>query len=238
MRDTHQHVRDHGHPRKYWTQVPNLVDDSDLSPYARTVYLHYLRISGRQDSCEETTRETAEHCCMSRSSVANARAELTCKGWIEVENLGTYGRGADQVIHLLDRWGENMARYSQTDHSELGIVHHMDNSLEPPATNGIVQPVDIPAGPVDIPAGPVVKTNSSSFLTPEEEKTGEEDFSPPGPPSLAADWTCAHCLDLLPKHAGRVVLRDGRVICTTCAAGRRARASPGRHEMRTAEIQA
>ncbi len=127
-----QRVVDQGHPRKYWTQVPNLVDDSDLDPFARVLYLHCLRIAGQKESCEETVRESAERCHMSPASVLKARAALEDGGWITVEDTGGRGRGALLRIHLLDRWGENMARYADAD---PGNVRHTNNSEAAEAEN-------------------------------------------------------------------------------------------------------
>lgn len=109
---TRQRVNDHGPARKYWTQVPNLVDDSDLDPYARALLIHYIRIAGQRDTCEETVRDSAQRCRMSPASVIRAREILVRDGWIEIEDVGGHGRGALLRIHLLDRWSENMERYS------------------------------------------------------------------------------------------------------------------------------
>lgn len=176
---TRQRVTNHGQPRKYWTQVPNLVDDSDLDPFARTLYTHYLRIAGQHDGCEETVRESAERCHMSQGSVLKARRALVDGGWIAIEDFGTHGRGADLRIHLLDRWGENMARYGPVVDSELGNAQVVSIS-DPEAKRSGGEAKRSPdeqfsdkCSPPERDAHHLSITNSLPFLTGEDVKNGD-----------------------------------------------------------------
>lgn len=104
---THEHdqeIRDHQNPRRYFAMIPNIVDDSDLDPFERTLYLHYVRVG----TCNEATETTAKRTKMSTGKVSEARKTLAEKGWIAIGN----SRYGTKEIYILDRWAENMASYT------------------------------------------------------------------------------------------------------------------------------
>jgi hypothetical protein len=52
--------------RRYFTIIPNMVDDLGLSPYAYRLYGHFRRVAGEAGECWQSTATLAETCKMSR----------------------------------------------------------------------------------------------------------------------------------------------------------------------------
>ncbi len=106
-----QHIRDEGTGYKYFTIVPNM-DIDDLPPLELALLVHYRRICGPHGgTVTESLRETAEKTQMSKSQVARVRDALAERGRIAVIQDPDNPR-APVTVRVLDRWGENMARYS------------------------------------------------------------------------------------------------------------------------------
>jgi len=104
--------RDNTGDHKYFSQIPHLLDDSELSVYEHRLYCHYKRRCSPNEVCYESIRTSALACNMSKSQIARARNGLAEKGWIVVQLDGT-GRGHTVEVALCDRWQENMDRYSK-----------------------------------------------------------------------------------------------------------------------------
>ncbi len=100
-----QEIVDDASPHKYFSMIPNMVDDSDLDPYERTLYLHYVRVG----ECWESVRTTAEKCKMSHPTVIEKRNALAEKGWITLSE-NKYGT---IEVTIVDRWAENVNAYSK-----------------------------------------------------------------------------------------------------------------------------
>jgi hypothetical protein len=58
--------------RRFFFQVPNLVDDLDLSAAAFRLYCHIRRVTGEDGRCWESTRTLAARCRLSRDVVQRA----------------------------------------------------------------------------------------------------------------------------------------------------------------------
>lgn len=118
--DSAQEIHDQQNPRKYFAMIPNIVDDSDLDPFERTLYLHYVRVG----TCNESTATTATRTKMSTGKVCEARHTLEEKGWISI-GMSRYGTCE---IAILDRWTENMQSYSPRERNspDESPVHHMN----------------------------------------------------------------------------------------------------------------
>lgn len=105
-----QRLEDNGDLRRYRIELPNMTDD-DLDPFQFRLYAHYKRVCGggvNGGECFEKVTTTAQRCQMSRDKVIEARDWLAANGWIDIV--------ADKkhILHIriIDRWPENMARYS------------------------------------------------------------------------------------------------------------------------------
>lgn len=116
--------------RRWFMQIPNLLDDSDLDPFEYRLVSHYYRVG----NCWQSIRTTADLCHMSKSEVSRARERLTkkvvagkdCHGnpfaldekWITTFRDAQYGT---TVVRVANIWKENMAFYAKikdsTDHT-------------------------------------------------------------------------------------------------------------------------
>jgi hypothetical protein len=114
-------LRDRSQDRKYFTQLPNLIDDSGLSPYAVRLYLHIKRRAGENGSCYETCRGMAEACKMGRSTISKARRELEAAGLIDVEiRPGQHGHLSGYTITVIDIWPTNIEYYNDQSMAGTG----------------------------------------------------------------------------------------------------------------------
>ncbi|HBU29603.1 MAG TPA: hypothetical protein DEB56_08260 [Thiobacillus sp.] len=103
-------VTNDGPPGKYFTMLLNMADD-DLDPFEYRLLGHYIRVcgAGKDGSCFETTRTTAEKTRMSRMNIQKARDSLREHGWIRFEK----GKPRQPLlITIVDRMAENVARYA------------------------------------------------------------------------------------------------------------------------------
>ena len=82
--------------RKYFTSVPLVYDDANLSVHENRLMTHYLRVG----SCWESVRTTARRCNMSATTVIKTRTRLNAGGWIIV---GENKQGTVQV-EIVDLW--------------------------------------------------------------------------------------------------------------------------------------
>lgn len=102
---------------KYFTQFPNIIDDSDLTPYEYRLLIHYYRVG----ETWEGVRKTGEICKMSIGKVSNCRKSLEEKGFIRTEE-----RGDGVTIYLIDLSKQNIEKYSN---SQTQGVHEVNSSV-------------------------------------------------------------------------------------------------------------
>jgi hypothetical protein len=128
-------VKDAGDLRRYRTEIPNIVDDSDLSVYAFRLYVHLKRVAGETGVCWQGTRTLATACKMSVGKVSDAKAELAKAGFIFISP----GEGdSSDKITIADLWRENMETFyhgcsphEQGVQDVNGSVHHMNERKNP-----------------------------------------------------------------------------------------------------------
>lgn len=109
-------ITDEGDPRRYYTQLPNMIDDAGLSVYAFRLYSRIKRVAGDGGKCYQSTKTLAEACNMSAGSVSNAKQELIDAGLIRLEVEHDKKKGYDyHVIRIVDIWAQNMKAYSQDE---------------------------------------------------------------------------------------------------------------------------
>lgn len=99
-----------GTPHTPRIEIPVLIDDAGLSPYAFRLYAHIKRKAGDDGSCYEGTRTIAEVCRMSVGQVSKAKAELRAAGLVTFEKRMTKGGLVDE-IRPVDVWATNAERY-------------------------------------------------------------------------------------------------------------------------------
>ncbi len=110
-------VTDEGDPRRYYTQLPNSIDDSDLSVYAFRLYVHLKRVAGDSGKCWQSVTTLAEACKMSRGKIVDARKELEKAGLIKTEQVDNPRGGRDFVsVAIADIWKQNAEKYTSSPH--------------------------------------------------------------------------------------------------------------------------
>jgi hypothetical protein len=134
-------VVDRGDLRSYRTEIPNLIDDMDLSLPAFRLYIHLKRVAGERGASWEGVRRLADTCHMSVGTVRSAKAELEAAGLITIKRAG--GEQADHIT-INDIWLENMMRYSDRNADK-------DDATEAPEDAEPATPTAAPRAPRDTP---------------------------------------------------------------------------------------
>jgi hypothetical protein len=106
-------VIDEGDLRKYRIELPNLVDDSDLTPREIRLYIHYKRAcSGRYGCCFESNQTLAKTIPgMSLGSINAAKKGLLKKKWVKLGTIKIDGKDHPAVF-MIDKWPENFKKYA------------------------------------------------------------------------------------------------------------------------------
>jgi len=99
--------------RKWRTELPNMLDDSNLTPFEFRLLVHYYR----RGNCWEGVRSTAKACNMSIGMVVKAREGLNDKGWIIIKGQTDFGT---LDITPVNKWQENFQMYSKCSCGEQG----------------------------------------------------------------------------------------------------------------------
>jgi len=97
-----QRIKNGNYLTKYFTQFPNIIDDSGLDVYEFRALLHYYRVG----ECWEGVRTTADKCKMSTGKVAQVRLSLEQKGFIKI-----LPDGDGVTIEIIDKTKENLDKY-------------------------------------------------------------------------------------------------------------------------------
>ena len=123
-------VRDEGDSRKYYTTIPNIIDDMDLSVYAYRLYGHLKRVAGDAGQCWQSTETLAKACGMGWATVSRAKTELVGKELIIIEQVKNPQGGKDfHNITITDVWENNTIKYATstqegaTSHQEITTSH-------------------------------------------------------------------------------------------------------------------
>jgi len=113
-------VRDEGNPRKYWIQVPNLVDDTIMSVHAFRLYIHLKRVAGDNGMCWQSTTTLADSCNVSTGTITKAKQELVDLGLISI-TLEKNPKGGKDFHHIaiIDIWAKNAKEYHASSLDEV-----------------------------------------------------------------------------------------------------------------------
>jgi hypothetical protein len=126
-------VRDKSTLHHYRIELPNLIDDMELSVYAFRLYAHLKRRAGDDGVCYEGTRGIAAACRMSVGQVTKAKAELVAAGVIERSSKSVRGGQVDSIT-MVDLWPQNFRAYCQDMHDPVSMPAkesvHSTNTLE------------------------------------------------------------------------------------------------------------
>lgn len=118
--------RDDNSRHHYRTEIPNLVDEMELSVYAFRLYARLKRVAGDSGQCWESTRTLADACKMSVGQVSKAKLELSDAKLI---NLQHRDRKQTDLISIADVWPLNFAHFAGIDCAAQD-VHHMNNKAQ------------------------------------------------------------------------------------------------------------
>jgi len=122
-------IRDESDPRRYYTQIPNIVDDSGLSVHAFRLYVHLKRVAGDDGSCWQSVTTLANACKMSRGIVGKARDELEIANLIKTERVDNPHGGRDFItIVITDIWKMNMDLYTSSPGELANPLHELASS--------------------------------------------------------------------------------------------------------------
>ena len=96
-------------------QIPNLIDDADLTPLGFRLYCHIKRIVGDTDKrmCNQGLRMLSQCTNMSINSVRRAKTELQNKGLINIFSINTLN-GAGHGIRVVNIWKLNGDIYKKS----------------------------------------------------------------------------------------------------------------------------
>lgn len=101
--------------KKYRTELPNMVDDSELSVYAFRLYVHIKRVAGANGgACHQGARTMSKICKMSPGQIAKAKKELLDGGWVTRTTEHTNGGEVD-VLTPVNLWEQNYAMYARSE---------------------------------------------------------------------------------------------------------------------------
>lgn len=116
-----QRVIDRSDPRKYRTEIPNIVLTLGLTPYELTLYVHLKRTAGADGTCWKSTATLARETGMSSGMVSKAKAALQKvmnplrKALITVsDEVNQKGGKPNHLITVTDIWPQNMAHFASS----------------------------------------------------------------------------------------------------------------------------
>jgi hypothetical protein len=102
-------IRDEA-PHDYFTMIPHLVEELDLTPYAFRLYAHLKRVTGenKEGKCWKSTKTLANACRMSAGAISNAKKELenTYPPLVRIKSMKKEN-GIYHEITIIDIWKTN-----------------------------------------------------------------------------------------------------------------------------------
>ena len=224
-------VRNQNDERRYFTMMLNMAED-DLDPYEYRLLAHFVRWAGQGGSETKSLRQMAEKTRMSVTKVRAALNALERAGYIIVKTPTEAERRARQAttIIVVDRWSENIARYSKTQGGEPECVLNMAQSQSPTVLD-IAQ-----STPLSVPniaqSTPISVLNLAQLEERISEEPILEEHNPPAPePPPGNQWAATRTLvpNLAQAYRGidtalplcyywgiEKVRKEGKGQCTTC----------------------
>ena len=125
-------IREQTPDRRYFTILPNLLDDMGLSPHAIRLYLRLKRRAGEDGICFENTENMAEGCNMSPATISRTKAELEIAGLITIKKRKSpHGHFPGHVITIIDIWKSNIEFYDNKSPVSVGNRTYSPGSTRP-----------------------------------------------------------------------------------------------------------
>ena len=113
-----------GSDHKYYTQIPNIIYELDLSFQEVGFYTFIKRVAGEKGSFFIGRRKICEKFKISPQTLQKIKKNLELKGLISLKKITTNGQTRD-VIKILDIWKLNMDHFSAKEgwfQIEPGVV--------------------------------------------------------------------------------------------------------------------
>jgi len=105
-------IRDEGDIRKYYTQIPNMIIDMDLSLSAFKLYIYLKKVAGERGSCFQSTETLIKRCRLSENTIIKAKRELEGIGLITISKRKHPKNGYFyHIITIENIWKENVDLY-------------------------------------------------------------------------------------------------------------------------------
>jgi hypothetical protein len=180
--------------RKYFTMLPNVVDDLGLSVYAFRLYCHIRRVTGEDGKCWQSTETLAKASGMSVHAVVDAKRELAAANLVTITTVKRPGGGrAFHVITIRDIWERNLKHCT-------GLKSGQDDT-----TKG-----RLPTRNDDVPTGNLQVPDVQRKKNPQEEGTGRGgrvSHTPAGenPPPPASENVAASIFRPIPRTHPAIV---------------------------------
>jgi hypothetical protein len=108
--------------RKYFFQIPNMVDDAKLSPAAFRLYCHLKRVAGSAPGgyCSQSIETMGDEIGLSNPTIVRAKGELKDAGFIKVhERRNKNGAVEGHTITLTNLWSLNEEIYNRVKDQTL-----------------------------------------------------------------------------------------------------------------------
>lgn len=109
-------IRDEA-PIGHFSQIPNMVDDMGLTPFAYRLYGHLKRVTGENGKCWQSTETISKACGMSMGAVSKAKKELE-NVWPPLIRVTSQKKGDGRIYHeifITDIWKINNSFYTEKD---------------------------------------------------------------------------------------------------------------------------
>jgi hypothetical protein len=114
---------------KYRTEIPNLIVDKGLSPYALCLYVHIKRTAGDKGKCWKSIRTLAKDSGMCRNVVFKAEQELMRHGQITISKVvNKHGGYPCNEIRITDVWDENYRSFAGPSNGEDSSSGYRDDT--------------------------------------------------------------------------------------------------------------
>ena len=102
--------------RKYYFQIPNLIDDLPLTTFEFRLYAHIKRVCGEEGVCWQSRETLAESCHMSTGEISKSKDGLIDWGLIKIEYIPNPKGGKDyQQEYIKDIWNINLFNFRKND---------------------------------------------------------------------------------------------------------------------------
>ena len=147
-------VREQNSLHKYRTELPNIIEELGLDPYAFRLYAHYKKVAGDGGSCYESKSTLEENLKMSPTTIKDRNRVLSQpfdmldgKPLIIVKKRrGSKNQDLPVLIEIVDIWNENMtllsnkfAGKSQNKENNIGVVRNRGGGRQTPTKKNLLK---------------------------------------------------------------------------------------------------